>query len=200
MKHISTVIATLALIGVAILFYLHISHTEQVKKQVAINKTTRDTSSFKMAYFDIDSLQNNLTSFKEAEAQIKSKETSIKNQLTELNNRNQRRLRELQEKAPTMTQAEGESAQRELAQRTQEFQQREQELDQDLKRLQINLMTELQKDVEGYLKRYNQQKGFAFIVSYRPGEFIYYKDSALDITTDLVNGLNKEYAPKKKTP
>jgi outer membrane protein len=198
MKNISTLLSALALIGVAILFYLHFSKGEGQKRAVASVSNSKDSTDFRIAYFDIDSLQQNLKSFKEAEEQIKNKENNIKNQLTELNNRNQRRLQELQAKAPTMTQEQGEAAQRELAQLTQQFQQRELQLDQELKRLQMDLMTEVQKNVESYLKKYNQQKGFSFIVAYRPGEFIYYRDSTLDITNDLVNGLNKEYAPKKK--
>ena len=200
MKNISTLLASIALIAVAVLFYLHFSHTEHAKKQVADAKVNRDTSSFRIAYFDIDTLQKSLKSFKDAEEEIKAKENNIKKQLTELNNSNQRRLRELQEKAQTggMTQAEGEAAQRELAQRTQEFQQKELEYDQDLKRLQMDLMSSVQKDVEQFLKKYNQQKGYSYIISYRTGEFIYFKDSLLDITPDLVNGLNKQYTPRAK--
>jgi len=199
MKYISTILSVVSIIACAVLFYLYCTHTEELKKQVVSAKTGSDDSThFRVAYFDIDSLQKNLKHFKEAEDQLKAKENAIKNQLTEMNSRNQRRLRELQEKAPTMTQAEGEAAQRELAQLTQQFQQKEMELDQELKRLQMDLMTDLQKSVEEYLKKYNQSKGFAYIVSYRQGEFIYYKDSTFDITNDLVTGLNKEYAPKKK--
>lgn len=199
MKQISTPISIVALIATVVLFYLHFTHTEQLKKQISTSiGNNKDTSNFSIAYFDIDSLQKNYNSFKDAEEKIKAKENAVKNQLSELNNRNQRRLRELQEKATTMTQAEGEAAQRELAQLQQNFQQKELELDQELKRLQMDEMSDLQKKVENYLKKYNQAKGYSFIVSYRPGEFMYYKDSVYDITRDIVNGLNAEYARDKK--
>ena len=59
-------------------------------------------------------------------------------------------------------------------------------------------MGDLQKKVEDFLKKYNEKKGYSFIVSYRPGEFMYYKDSVYDITKDIVNGLNAEYSKTKK--
>lgn len=199
MKQISTVISIVALIGVGVLGYLHFSHTEQLKKQLATASNPKsDSSKFRIAYFDIDSLQANYKGFKDAEEQIKGEEASIKNELSNINNRNQRRLKELQDKAHTMSQAEGQAAERELAQLSQQFAQREAELDQRLKRFQMDKITDLQKTVEDYLKKFNEAKGYSFIVSYRPGEFMYYRDSAYDITRELVNGLNKLYTPKKK--
>jgi len=200
MKQISTVISIVALAACGLLFYLHFSQSNQLKKRqfVSEDKKSDSTSQFSIAYFDIDTLQKNYDGFKEAEEKIKGKDLSNRNQLNSLNNSNQRRLRELQEKAPLMTQAEGEAAQRELAQLQQQFSQKEVELDQELKKLQMELMTGIQEKVEVYLKKYNQQKGYSFIFSYRPGELIYYKDSMYDITHHLVKGLNEEYAKSKK--
>lgn len=199
MKQISTPLSIVALLATGVLFYLHFTHTEQLKNQISTSAANnRDTTNFRIAYFDIDSLQKNYNSFKDAEEKIKVKEAAVKNQLSDLNNRNQRRLRELQEKAPGMSQAESEAAQRELAQLQQTFQQKELELDQELKRLQMEEMGDLQKKVEDFLKKYNEKKGYSFIVSYRPGEFMYYKDSVYDITKDIVNGLNTEYDKSKK--
>ncbi len=199
MKQISTILSSLALIGVAALFYLHFSHTEQLKKQLATVKSGGDSIHFRVAYFDIDSLQKDYKKFKDAEDELKTKEDAAKRELANLNNSYQARLRQLQDKAQAgnMSQAEGEAAQRELAQLQQSFQQRENEHDQAIKRLQMERMGELQKEVEDYLKKYNQQRGYAYIFSYRPGEFIYYKDSLLDITRDMIQGLNAEYDRKK---
>lgn len=200
MKQISTLISIVALVATGILFYLHFTHTEQLKKQIStVNDKKSDSSShFSIAYFDIDSLQKNYNGFKDAEEKIKAKDNTNRSQLSSLNTSNQRRLRELQEKAHLMTQTEGEAAQRELAQLQQQFSQKEVELDQELKKLQMELMTEIQETVEVYLKKYNQEKGYSFIFSYRPGEFIYYKDTMYDITHHLVKGLNLEYAQSKK--
>jgi outer membrane protein len=43
---------------------------------------------------------------------------------------------------------------------------------------------------------YNKNKEFAYIFSSNP-DLMYYKDTAYDITADIVKGLNAEYKPKK---
>lgn len=198
MKNISTILSSIALLAVGVVFYLHITHTEELKRQIIVNNSKHDTSNFRIAYFDIDTLQEHYKSFQDAENKIKAKETASKNQLNDLNASYQRRLRELQEKAPSMTQADGEAAQRELAQLEKQFQQKELELDQELKKMQMDLMTDLHKQVEDYLKTYNQNKGYAYIFSYSPGVLMYYKDSLYDITGDMIQGLNALYKKDNK--
>ena len=97
-----------------------------------------------------------------------------------------------------MTQAEGEAAQREVAQMQQKFQQRQMSMEQDLKKHQVDLMTDVRNKIENYLKEYNRAKGYAFILSYEPGFMLYYRDSVYDITNDVINGLNEQYQKGKK--
>ena len=136
--------------------------------------------------------------FQDAENKIKAKENASKGQLNEMNTRYQKRLSELQDKArnQSMTQAEGEAAQRELARLENEYRQKEVELDQDLKKMQMDLMTSLNKQVEDYLKIYNKDRGFAYVFSFQPGMLMYYKDSLYDITKDMIEGLNAQYKKK----
>ena len=70
-------------------------------------------------------------------------------------------------------------------------------LEQDLKKHQLDMMTDVRNKIEDFLKQYNKDKGYAFILSYEPGFMLYYKDSAYDITSDVINGLNAEYKAKK---
>ena len=197
MKHISTILSVLALIGVGVLFYLHFSagkKSEKPSTQAAAKDNERE---FRIAYFDIDSLQEKYEYFKDASGEIRAKESSVTSQLNALQDSYQKRVKELQEKSPTMTQAEGEAAQREYAQMQQKYQQRQVSLEQDLKKHQIELMTTVRNKIENYLKEYNKQKGYAFILSYEPGFMLYYKDSVYDITDDVINGLNSEYQQEK---
>lgn len=200
MKQISTIVSWVSLVAVGVLFVLHFSHSESVKKQISVKNDRKDTSNFRIAYFDIDSLQEHFNEFQDAQNRIKAKESASKNQLNDMNVRYQKRLVELQEKAraQSMTQAEGEAAQRELARMENEFRQKEMELDQELKKMQMELMNTLNKHVEDYLKVYNQNRGYAYVFSYQPGMLMYYKDSLYDITQDMINGLNAQYNKEKK--
>ena len=198
MKQISTLLSVLALIGVGVLFYLHFSGNSKSEKPASQSASTASKGEFKMAYFDIDSLQEKYEYFKDVSGEVKNKEAEVTSQLTTMQNNYQKRLRQLQEKGPTMTQSEGEAAQRELAGLQQNYQQRQMTLEQDLKKQQVELMTNVRTKIENFLKDYNKEKGYAFILSYEPGFMLYYRDSVYDITNDVINGLNSAYQEEKK--
>ena len=197
MKQLSTLLSILSLVFVGVLFYLHFSRNE--KPQAVTNIPLRDSSShpFRIAYFDIDSLQTHYEYFKDAFNQMKSKENQMSAELTTLENSYQRKIREWQEKGPNMTQTEGEAAQREYGLMQQRYQRRKMELEQELEKHKVELMSDLRKKVEDFLKDYNSDKKFAYILSYEPGFILYYKDSAFDITGDVVTGLNAKYKKKE---
>jgi len=197
MRNISTYLSIIALVAVGVLYYLHF---KQERKSIV--HTSRPAgkggNDFRIAYFDIDSLQEKYEYFKDVSGQMKEKEASLTTQMDALQNSYQKRLKELQEKGPTMTQAEGEAAQREVAQMQQKFQQRQMSMEQDLKKHQVDVMNDVRNKIENYLKEYNKEKGYAFILSYEPGFMLYYKDSVYDITNDVINGLNEQYKREKK--
>ena len=197
MKNISTYLSLLSLVLVGVLFYLYFSKPTHGDDHPQKQRESEATH-FKIAYFDIDSLQNNYQYFKDVSGQIKKKEGDITAQLSSLQDSYQRRIKELQAKSSTMTQTEGEAAQREYTQMQQKYQQRQMAMEQDLKKNQIDMMSDVRSKIENYLKEYNKQHGYAFILSYEPGFMLYYKDSAYDITNDVIRGLNEEYKSTKK--
>jgi outer membrane protein len=198
MKQVSTLLSILALVLVAVLFFLHFSSKKTPVTTTKIAATDSTNQSFRIAYFDIDSLQTHYEYFKDAFNQMKSKENQMSAELTNLENSYQRKIKEWQDKGPNMTQSEGEAAQREYGQMQQRYQRRKMELEQELEKHKVELMTDLRKKVEDYLKEYNSDKRYAYILSYEPGFILYYKDSAYDITGDLVDGLNGKYKKKEK--
>jgi outer membrane protein len=197
MKNISTILSVLALVLISVLFYLHFAQARTPKKApVTTEKNAANT--FSIAYFDIDSLQEHYEYFKDVSGDIKKKENAMNAELNDLTNKYQRTISKWQEKGNNITQSEGEQAQREVGLLQQQYQQRKGELEQEMQKLQVDRMTELRKQVEEFLKDYNKSKKFAYILSYEPGFIIYYKDSAYNITGDLITGLNAQYKEKKK--
>jgi outer membrane protein len=198
MKNISTFLSILSLILIAVLFYLHFTKKDTVKTVAAPMNKVQTGADFRIAYFDIDSLQTHFDYFKKVSTEMKARENAMTVELRSLENSYQKKIREWQEKGANMTQAEGEAAQREYAQMQQRYQKRQMDLEQDLQKQKVDLMTDLRKKVEDYLKEYNKDKGYAFILSYEPGFMLYYKDTLYDITSDLISGLNDKYKSKLK--
>ena len=123
-------------------------------------------------------------------------ENAMTQELSSLDRSNQKKIETWRQKGNQMTQAEGEQAQQEYQQMQQQFASRKQNLEQELYKSTESLKTNIRKTIENYLKDYNKQKSFSYIIQYDANSFIYTKDSVYDITTDLVDGLNAAYKKK----
>jgi len=73
MRHIATYLSLLALIGVGVLFYFHFSDKKTPGART-INKVSRTGNEFRIAYFDIDSLQEKYNYFQDVSGEMKRKE------------------------------------------------------------------------------------------------------------------------------
>ena len=195
MKYISTILSVIALGLIGVLFFSQKSQLEQLKKHVEGEKTTAGTG-FKIAYFDMDSLEAHYDYFKEAQAQVKSQENAMTQELSSLDRSNQKKIETWRQKGNAMTQAEGEQAQREYQERQQQFASRKQNLEQSLYKSTEDLKTKIRKAIEDYLKEYNRQKNYSYVIQYDANSFVYAKDSVYNITADLVEGLNAAYRKK----
>ena len=195
MKYISTILSVIALGLIGVLFFSQKSQLEQLKKHVEGEKTTAGTG-FKIAYFDMDSLEAHYDYFKEAQAQVKSQENAMTQELSSLDRSNQKKIETWRQKGNTMTQAEGELAQQEYQQMQQQFATRKQNLEQGLYKSTEDLKTKIRKAIEDYLKEYNKQKNYSYVIQYDANSFVYAKDSVYNITADLVDGLNATYKKK----
>lgn len=198
MKNLSTLLSVLALVLIGVLFYLHFNHKEEVKKIRAENDAQRRANAgVTIAYFEMDSVENNLDYVKDAMEKFKVKESQMNTQLNGLKNNYQRRIEEWNKKGQTMTQNESEAAQREYNQMNENYQAQKQKLEMELQDLQFKMAQEMNKTIEDYLKTYNKDKGYSYIMTSQPG-LIYYKDTVHNITRDLIAGLNLVYKNKKK--
>jgi outer membrane protein len=195
MKQLSLALNIVLLILVAILFYLHFNSKKTppptVKKEVPVDSQ----SAPQIAYFEMDSLQANYSYFKDALSQLHSKEQSMNAQLAGLERSYQKKVTEWQQKGPSMSQSEAEAAQRENAQLQQNYQRTKQALEEAYAKQSMDFKKDIKLRIEQFLKDYNKDNRYAYVLSYEP-DFIFYKDSSLNITSDLVSGLNATYKKK----
>jgi outer membrane protein len=195
MKNISTILSAIALILIIVLFFLFYNHTEQIKK-ISVATEKQSASTFKIAYFDLDSLEAHYDYFKDANDQSKEKENAMSAILNGLKKKYEQKIAVWQKKGNTMTPAESQEAQQEYQSMNQEYDARKQELEQDVYKFKDELMNDIKTKIETYLKEYNKQKNYAFIFANSPGSFMYYHDSTYNITGDMINGLNESYKKK----
>jgi outer membrane protein len=195
MKYISTILSIIALGGVIVLYTIQSRQGQQLKRHSEGEKKASG-SGFKIAYFDMDSLEAHYDYFKDAQTQVKAKENAMNMELSSLDRANQKKVEAWRQKGNTMTQVEGEQAQQEYQAMQQTFQSRKTALEQELYKNTEDLKTNIRRKIEDFLKDYNKQKNYSYIFAYDPSSFIYNKDTTYNVTQDLVDGLNATYKKK----
>lgn len=196
MKYISTILSVIALGLIGVLFYQQSNHHAELKK-VSESEKKNSGNGFKIAYFDMDTLEAHYDYFKDAQATVKGKESAMNMELSSLDRSNQKKVEGWRQKGNTMTPSETEQAQQEYQAMQQTFQSRKSALEQELYKNTEDLKNNIRRKIEDFLKEYNKQKAYSFIFAYDPSSpFIYYKDTLYNITPDLLDGLNAEYKKK----
>jgi outer membrane protein len=189
------------LVLIAVLFYLHFSSGKTSKQdtpKVASRTTgTADSNSFRIAYFEMDSVTNAFAMIKDVKNELSREEERIGSELAKLQKSfNDQRSKYQQQAAQSgMSQVQSEQASQVLEQMMGSIENRRTELDQKYKNLYMQRMQEVKTKIEDFLKEYNKSKGYSYIFGYEPG-FIYYRDTMYNITDDLIRGLNERYKKK----
>jgi outer membrane protein len=197
MRNIAMVPGLLALLLTGVLFYV-VYHKPQPEADVSAKTSgsAQAGNNFRLAYFNLDSLESRYQYFKDVLDQVKGKENEMNAELSGMEKGFQKKISEWQKKASTMSQTESQEAQQEYAQMQQNYQMRKQTLQEALMKHNEDLKADIRKKIEDYLKEYNKEKKYNYIISYEANSFIYIRDTANNITDDLVSGLNASYKKK----
>ena len=197
MKKNFTLISNIVLaVAVAVLFYWHFSACKQCSAATASKSATKQSNNFKIAYFDLDSLQNNFDYYKEVAKELGNSEQQKRNELSEKKDAYAAKVKEYQSKGQSMSQSEMAAAQQDIQQRERDYQQDEQMKSQEMQEESFKKLQDVKKKIEDYLKEYNKDNTYSYIIS-SSTDLVYYKDTAYNITNDLIKGLNELYKSKK---
>ncbi|MBC7588061.1 MAG: OmpH family outer membrane protein [Chitinophagaceae bacterium] len=196
MKNFTIGLNVVLVIAVAVLFYLHFSSPK--KMVLAADKPQPSTdNAFKIAYFEMDSIESHYEYLKDVRSSLKALEQQKSNELAAMRNRSKATLEGYRKRGKTMTQEEMGKAQEELQRLDNELKTQEQIKTQELQDESIQKIQQVKKKIEEYLKDYNKNKNYAYIFA-SSGDIMYYKDSVYSITNEVLKGLNEQY--KKKAP
>lgn len=184
--------------------YLLITHFGGKKTKggtgTAVSKDSlQGSNQFRIAYFEMDSVANNFEQVKQVKTELAKKESDNTAEIERMARELQQRYNYYQKKQQdgTLTQQDSENAAAELKKMDDDIKLRKQQLDQDYFDVKTRRENDVKKNIEAFIKKYNEGKNYTYIMSYEPGLF-YYRDTALNITADVVKGLNQEYGAGKK--
>lgn len=193
MKNYILGINILLVIAVSTLFYLHFSS----KKSPATSVNSKVAGNgFKIAYFEMDSVQNQFEYFKEVRNALTAKDQELGRAFSQLENNFRNKYQELQKTGNTLSQAEVASKQQELVEMDKNLKSKKQVMDEEMQDEQFKKLQDVKRKIEDYLKDFNKDKTYAFIFANMPEMNMYYKDTVYNVTAEVVKGLNETYKKK----
>ncbi len=164
----------------------------------AAAETGETTTGLKVAYVEVDSLMTQYQFCKDYNLLLNQKGENAQNTLAQKQRALQGHAAALQKKYENngfTTRDELERAQNQLAREQQDLAELEQRLMSELANEQAQLTMELRDSIQAFLKTYNKAHHYDYIFS-RQGDNILLANKTLDITKEVVAGLNKRYKAK----
>jgi outer membrane protein len=168
--------------------------------RVVDSSTDTAHGDLRLAYFRMDSVIAGYNMVKEKSEKFKQEGQRLETKLGAEARRAQARYDELMGKDRTYTtQAENEADQAEIERLAANIQGMQAQSQENLARLEATMLQEIQTELMGYLEEYNKGRGFTYILSIQNGGQIMVGQGATDITTNVVDGLNGQYAKEEPT-
>jgi outer membrane protein len=198
MKQLSVVLNIVLIIAVGLLYYFHFSEKKPVDKKnpamVSANAGTSNMSRPAIAYVDLDSLNEKITYIKNRRKELEGEQRAIdaewESGYTSLQNK---RDNFLKKGTASIKDEEMQQFQNELLGEKQLIDDKKQTLSQKLNEKSYKFMDNIQKQLKDFLSDYNKEKNYMYIFTAGSGlDYMVYKDSTMNITDDVIEGMNKK--------
>ncbi|MNX18469.1 OmpH family outer membrane protein [Pedobacter ghigonis] len=161
------------------------------------NTTAAVSASEKIVYVNSDSLLTKYEYFKDLKVKFEGKTKNAQADMQAKGQAFQREVAQYQQSAQTLSADQRKSTEERLARKQQELQTYQQNAGGALQNEQAVENEKLYDKVAAYLKVYAKEKGFKMVLTYSKGNSaILFADESLDVTSEVIKGLNAEYSKK----
>ena len=154
----------------------------------------------KIAYVEVDSLMTQYTFAKDYSVTLQKKSNNARNTLNQKGNALQAAAANFQQKLNNngfQSREQAASQQAAIERQQRDLQELQARLENELANETSKFNEALRDSLQNFLKVYNKDKKFDLILA-KSGDNILIADKKLDVTQDVINGLNKRYKPSAK--
>lgn len=196
MKNLSVVLNIVLLAAVGFLYYHNFSGK---KTAVAITKNNGNTNSpdtanrtFNVAFVDFDSLNSNIVYLRQHKKDIEQEQKNIDNDVAAAYKKLDDKQKDFIQKNQNATPEQIQQIRNELMQEQQNIESGKQDRLQQLNQKSFTLLEDVKNKLRTFITDYNKDKRYKYILMTGTGlDYLIYKDSALDITNDVIKGMNE---------
>lgn len=206
MKNLSLLLNVVLILAVGGLYYLHFSDkkgadhkTKTIIPAAASTVGSPANGHMAIAYVELDSLNDNITYIKQKRKELEAEQHNIETEWESGYRGLEAKKNEFLKKGNAITQEMAQQFQGQLLQEQQQIDEKKQMLSQKLNDKSYKFMDEVQKNLKDFLAEYNSQHNYTYIFTTGTGlDYMVYKDSTMNITADVIAGMNEKMkAPAK---
>ena len=164
-------------------------------------EATQTAAAGSIVYIQMDSLINQYDMFNDLRSELESKAQAIQDDLTKKGRSFESAAKDFETKINKglLTRSQAEEQQQRLLQRQQNLQDLSQQKQYEMAEEEAVMSRKVMDAINTYLEKYNKEKGYALILTTSAASnTVIVGNPALDITQDVLTGLNDEYIKSKK--
>lgn len=200
MKNLSLIISVVAL-AAAIVFGVLFLTKGGSKVEATGEETASEVVASKgdIVYIDLDRVLMEYDMANDLRSVVETKVQNIEAEVTRRGKKLENEVKAFQEKMNKglMTRSVAEVQQQKLMKQEQEFNTYAQQKQMEIQEEQVVMMNQLGDAIKTFLDKYNAEKQYAMILTNNAGAPVITADPALDITDDVLAGLNDDYIKSK---
>ena len=202
MKNTSLILSIISLIAVVVFGVLSLTKDGK-KAEVAVEGEGTEVTAQKgdIVYIDLDRILMEYDMANDLRSVVETKAQNIQAEVTRRGQKLEKEVAAYQEKIQKglMTRSVAEVQGQKLQQQEIDFNNYAAQKQQEINEEQVVMMNQLGDAIQTFLNKYNEEKKYAMILTNSGGAPVITADAALDITDDVLAGLNDEYIKTKNS-
>jgi outer membrane protein len=209
-KNFSLILNVILAIAVGVLYYLHFSsfscctETTDASDSTAAAKpvvmSPKEIKASKIVYVNLDVLNEKYEYIKDVNSKAKAEQSSLEKQYQSKGQKLQEDYMAFQQKAQSGLLSENQinTEQETFAKRKEELDRLEAKSQEMMERMQEK-SDEMNESIKEYLREYNKNSNYNFVMAYSAGPLspVLIANDSLDITDEILEGLNAQYKASK---
>ena len=189
MKNLSLVLNAILLVAVGVLYYLHFS----TGKSTDTSESTATMGDLKIAYINADTVLKYYEYLKTTKVKLEEKTKKMDQDYRNRAMGLQNEIAAYQRNVSNMTLGQVKAVEEDLGKKQQNLQMYQQSLSQQLMEEEAKIQKELYDRITVFLKKYGSEKGLQIVLKFDPTSDVLFAGQPLDISQDVITGLNDAY-------
>lgn len=196
MKKVNLILNIVSILAIAVLYVLHFADDSRHGRQPVSGDSQVTAVKGDIVFINLDTLVNQYDMYNDLNTELQSKASTIENELNKQSRAFENDVKSYQDKMQKglLTLSQAQTTEQELAMREQQLRQLAQQRQLEMADETNVMYNKVMDAISTYVNNYNKDKQFALILTTTgTTNTVLGGDQALNITEDILKGLNEEY-------